>query len=75
MPICLGSVSNVENTVSQSLKPIHEEVLEMVQNAKVVHVDETGHKESKMSFPLSSTQFSDSFSPNQPHLCCLLQEA
>lgn len=49
MPICLGSVSNVEHTVSQSLKPIHEEVFDAIQTEKVIHVDETGHKESNKS--------------------------
>lgn len=46
MPICLGSVSNVEDTVSQSLKPVHEAVFAAVQTEKVVHVDETGHREN-----------------------------
>lgn len=45
MPICVGSVSNVEHTVSQSLKAIHEEVSEIVKAAAVVNVDETGYKE------------------------------
>jgi len=45
MPICLGSVSNVEGTVSQSLKPVHEEVLTAMQAEKIVHIDETGYKE------------------------------
>lgn len=45
MPICLGSVSNIEQTVSQSLERSHEEVRSLVQNAKVIHLDETGHKE------------------------------
>lgn len=45
MPICLGSVSNIEHTVSQALKPIHEETFTIVQNEKIKHVDETGHKE------------------------------
>jgi transposase len=49
MPICLGSVSNVEQTVSQSLKMIHEEVCVAVQTEKIVHVDETGHKECNKS--------------------------
>jgi len=49
MPICLGSVSNVEQTVSQSLKLIHEEVFVAVQAAKIIHVDETGHKECNKS--------------------------
>ena len=49
MPICLGSVSNVERTVSQSLKLIHEEVFSAVQAEKIIHVDETGHKECNRS--------------------------
>lgn len=49
MPICLGSVSNVEGTVSQSLKLVHEEVLAAMQTEKIVHVDETGHKECNKS--------------------------
>jgi len=42
MPMSLGSVSNVEQTVSQSLKAIHEEVFTAVQAEKIIHVDETG---------------------------------
>lgn len=49
MPICLGSVSNVEHTISKSLKSVHEEVFTAIQTAKVVHIDETGHKESNKS--------------------------
>jgi transposase len=49
MPICLGSVSNVEQTISQSLKLIHEEVFSAVQTEKIIHVDETGHKECNRS--------------------------
>lgn len=49
MPICLGSVSNVEHTISKSLKSVHEEVFSTIQTEKVVHVDETGHKENNKS--------------------------
>jgi len=49
MPICLGSISNVENTVSQSLKPVHEEIFRAVQAEKVVNVDETGFRECNRS--------------------------
>jgi transposase len=49
MPICLGSVSNVEGTVSQALKSVHEEVLSAMQTEKIVHVGETGHKECNKS--------------------------
>lgn len=45
MPICLGSVSNVEKTVSDALAPIHKDISSRIRAAKVVHVDETGHKE------------------------------
>lgn len=45
MPICIGSVSNVENTVSQSLASLHEELGNAVKITKIVHIDETGHKE------------------------------
>jgi transposase len=46
MPICLGSVSNVERTVSQSIQLSHEEIFSAVKAARVVHVDETSHKEN-----------------------------
>lgn len=49
MPMCLGSVSKVEQTVSQSLKMIHEEIFAAVQAEKIIHVDETGHKECNRS--------------------------
>ena len=45
MPICLGSVSNIEHTVSQSLEQAHDEIKAQVQTSKVIHLDETGHKE------------------------------
>lgn len=45
MPICLGSVSNVEHTVSQSLKIAHEDIKAKIQSTRVIHLDETGHKE------------------------------
>jgi transposase len=45
MPVCLGSVSNIEHTVSQSLQEIHQEIKEHVQASKTIHLDETGHKE------------------------------
>lgn len=61
MPICLGSVSNVEHTVSQSLRPVHDELFKAVQAEKVVNVDETGHKECNKSgwaWLVSSAQYS-----------------
>lgn len=45
MPICVGSISNVEQSVSHSLAQVHEEVRMAIQQAPVVHVDETSHKE------------------------------
>jgi transposase len=44
LPICVGSVSNIEHTVSQSLESAHEEVGKIVREEKIVHVDETGYK-------------------------------
>lgn len=45
MPLCLGSVSNIEHTVSQSLQEIHQYIKEQVQASTTIHLDETGHKE------------------------------
>jgi transposase len=45
MPVCLGSVSNIEHTVSQSLQQAHEAIKAQVQASEVIHLDETGHKE------------------------------
>lgn len=45
MPICLGSISNVEHTVSQSLEVVHQEVASAIREEQIVNVDETGHKE------------------------------
>jgi len=45
MPICLGSVSNIEHTVSQSLQQAHEAIKEQIESSSVIHLDETGHKE------------------------------
>jgi len=45
MPICIGSVSNVEHTVSESLAFAHQEIETVIRNEKIVHIDETGHKE------------------------------
>lgn len=49
MPLCLGSVSNIEHTVSKALQPTHEEMLKRIRNERVVHLDETGHKENNKS--------------------------
>jgi transposase len=45
MPICIGSVSNIEHRVSQSLEAAYQEVANTIRKEKVVNVDETGHKE------------------------------
>lgn len=45
MPICLGSVSNVEHTVSQALQTVHKDIKAKIQATRVIHLDETGHKE------------------------------
>lgn len=45
MPVSLGSVSNIEHTVSQSLQTTHEAIKAQVQASPVIHLDETGHKE------------------------------
>ncbi|MFO2484818.1 transposase [Legionella pneumophila serogroup 9] len=46
MPLCLlGSVSNIEHTLSQSLQEIHQDIKEQVQTSTAIHLDETGHKE------------------------------
>lgn len=49
MPLCLGSVSNIEHTVSKSLERSHEEILSDVRKEQVIHLDETGHKECNKS--------------------------
>jgi transposase len=45
MPICIGSVSNIEHTVSQSLESAYHEIANAIRKEKIVNVDETGHKE------------------------------
>lgn len=45
MPVSLGSVSNIEHTVSQSLQITHAAIKVQVQASPVIHLDETGHKE------------------------------
>jgi transposase len=49
MPVCVGSVSNIEHTVSQSLEAVHEEVGKITREEKIIHVDETGYKECHKS--------------------------
>jgi transposase len=49
MPICVGSVSNVEYRVSQSLEPLHRQIKEQIDQSKIAHIDETGFKQSNHS--------------------------
>lgn len=61
MPICIGSVSNIENTISQSLHSSHIEVCQALQAEQVIHVDETGFKERNKSgwaWLVSATRYS-----------------
>lgn len=46
MPICVGSVSNVEHRVSQAIEPIHVQIKTSIDNSKIVHIDETGFKQN-----------------------------
>ena len=45
-PVALGTVSNLEQEMSEALAPAHEEALAAVQQAPVKHVDETGWKQA-----------------------------
>jgi transposase len=49
MPICIGSVSNIEHIVSQSLQSTHIEIGQALKAEPVIHVDETGYKEHNKS--------------------------
>lgn len=44
LPICLGTVCNAEQVVSDALKSPCEEVVAAIKNEPVVHADETGHR-------------------------------
>lgn len=44
LPICLGSVCNLEREASESLAPAHAEAVAAVKRAEVKHADETGWK-------------------------------
>jgi transposase len=46
LSLSLGTISNIEHEVSKSLKPVVEEAREAVKKEKIVHADETSHKES-----------------------------
>lgn len=45
LSISLGTVSNVENTISTALQMPYEEIKANLTSAPIVHLDETGHKE------------------------------
>lgn len=45
MPISIGSVSNIENTTSLALEPIHNQIKSALSKSKVINVDETGFKQ------------------------------
>lgn len=49
MPVSLGSVSNVENTVTQSLEKVHDELKSAVQSAPILHLDETGYRQKNQN--------------------------
>ena len=49
LPISLGSVSNAEARISNSLKSVYEEIQKQVQLATVSHIDETSYKENNKS--------------------------
>lgn len=44
--VALGTVANLEQEVSEALAPAHEEAKQVVQEADVKHLDETGWKEA-----------------------------
>jgi transposase len=46
VPIALGTVSALEQQMSEALAPAHEQALEAVRAAPVKHVDETGWKQA-----------------------------
>ncbi len=45
-PLALGTISTMEEQMSDALAPSHEQALEAVREAPVKHVDETGWKEA-----------------------------
>lgn len=49
MPICVGSVSNIEHRVSQALEPLHEQIKNRIDGSKIAHIDETGFKQNNRS--------------------------
>lgn len=59
IPISLGTVSNAEKIVSQSLEAPFEEAREYIKHQPVAHADETSHKKkgNKMWMWLAATAF------------------
>ncbi len=49
MPICIGSISNVEHRVSESLELVHGQIKNSIDESKVAHIDETGFKQNNRS--------------------------
>ena len=49
MPMCVGSISNIEHRVSLSLEPLHAQIKKQIDQSKVTHIDETGFKQSNHS--------------------------
>jgi len=49
MPMCVGSVSNIEHRVSQSLESLHQQIKNKIDESKVTHIDETGFKQNNRS--------------------------
>ncbi len=46
IPMCVGSVSNIEHRVSQSLESLHQQIKNKIDESKVTHIDETGFKQN-----------------------------
>jgi transposase len=46
VPVSLGSINTLQGELSQALEPPHQEIAQVVQQAKVKHVDETGWKQA-----------------------------
>lgn len=49
MPICVGSISNIEERVSQSIEPLHAQIKNGIDASKIAHIDETGFKQNNRS--------------------------
>ena len=46
VPVSLGSVNALQGELGQALQPPHQEIAQVVQQAEVKHVDETGWKQA-----------------------------